>query len=114
MTIAYDFKIGASVLMAEGEVGRLRSVVVDPESDVVTHLVANAPRRMVFSCTSRARKRLASRSIARSASSLRRRAARLSDRCRFKSIGDWSACMAPPRPWPTKPRPSNSLAQPVE
>ncbi len=39
MTIAYDLKIGASVLTADGEVGRLRCIVVDPESDVVTHLV---------------------------------------------------------------------------
>lgn len=44
MTIAYDFKIGASVLTVEGEVGRLRSVVVDPESDVVTQLVVRRGR----------------------------------------------------------------------
>ena len=35
----YDFKIGAPVLAAEGKVGRLKYVVVDPDAEVVTHLV---------------------------------------------------------------------------
>ena len=40
MTITdYDFKIGAPVLAAEGKVGQLKYVVVDPHTEVVTHLV---------------------------------------------------------------------------
>ena len=35
----YDFKIGAPVLAAEGKVGQLKYVVVDPDAEVVTHLV---------------------------------------------------------------------------
>jgi osmotically-inducible protein OsmY/sporulation protein YlmC with PRC-barrel domain len=35
----YDFKIGTPVLAAEGKVGRLKYVVVDPNIEVVTHLV---------------------------------------------------------------------------
>jgi osmotically-inducible protein OsmY/sporulation protein YlmC with PRC-barrel domain len=38
-TTDYDFKIGAPVLAAEGKVGQLQYVVVDPAAEVVTHLV---------------------------------------------------------------------------
>jgi hypothetical protein len=37
-TTDYDFKIGAPVLTDDGEVGRLKYVVVDPDAAVVTHL----------------------------------------------------------------------------
>ena len=37
--IEYDFKIGAPVLTDDGEVGRLKYVVVDPHAEVVTDLV---------------------------------------------------------------------------
>jgi osmotically-inducible protein OsmY/sporulation protein YlmC with PRC-barrel domain len=40
----YDFKIGAPVLTDDGEVGRLKYVVVDPEAAVVTHLVVERGR----------------------------------------------------------------------
>ena len=43
-TTGYDFKIGAPVLTAEGEVGRLKYVVVDPGAEVVTHLVVERGR----------------------------------------------------------------------
>ena len=38
-TTDYDFKIGAPVLTDDGEVGRLKYVVVDPNAEIVTHLV---------------------------------------------------------------------------
>ncbi len=45
MTVTdYDFKIGAPVLTAEGEVGRLKYVVVDPHAEVVTDLVVERGR----------------------------------------------------------------------
>jgi osmotically-inducible protein OsmY/sporulation protein YlmC with PRC-barrel domain len=43
-TTEYDFKIGAPVLAAEGEIGRLKYVVVDPSAQVVTHLVVERGR----------------------------------------------------------------------
>jgi osmotically-inducible protein OsmY/sporulation protein YlmC with PRC-barrel domain len=43
-TTEYDFKIGAPILTAEGEVGRLKYVVVDPDAEVVTHLIIERGR----------------------------------------------------------------------
>lgn len=43
-TTDYDFKIGAPVLTDDGEVGRLKYVVVDPDAAVVTHLVVERGR----------------------------------------------------------------------
>ena len=40
----YDFKIGAPVLTAEGEAGRLKYVVVDSDAQVVTHLIVERGR----------------------------------------------------------------------
>ena len=40
----YDFKIGAPVLTDDGEVGRLKYVVVDPDAEIVTHLVVERGR----------------------------------------------------------------------
>jgi osmotically-inducible protein OsmY/sporulation protein YlmC with PRC-barrel domain len=40
----YDFKIGAPVVTDEGEVGRLKYVVVDPRAEVVTDLVVERGR----------------------------------------------------------------------
>ena len=45
MTVTdYDFKIGAPVLTDEGEVGRLKYVVVDPRAEIVTDLVVERGR----------------------------------------------------------------------
>jgi osmotically-inducible protein OsmY len=44
MTADYDFKIGAPVLTDEGEVGRLKYVVVDPRAEIVTDLVVERGR----------------------------------------------------------------------
>jgi osmotically-inducible protein OsmY/sporulation protein YlmC with PRC-barrel domain len=43
-TTGYDFKIGAPVLTDEGEVGRLKYVVVDSDAEVVTHLIVERGR----------------------------------------------------------------------
>jgi osmotically-inducible protein OsmY/sporulation protein YlmC with PRC-barrel domain len=43
-TAGYDFKIGAPVLTDEGEVGRLKYVVVDADTEIVTHLVVERGR----------------------------------------------------------------------
>jgi hypothetical protein len=43
-TTDYDFKIGAPVLTDDGEVGRLKYVVVDPDAAVVTQLVVERGR----------------------------------------------------------------------
>ena len=43
-TKEYDFKIGAPVLTTEGEVGRLKYVVVEPDAHVVTHLIVERGR----------------------------------------------------------------------
>ena len=43
-TTGYDFKIGAPVLTVEGEVGRLKYIVVDSDAEVVTHLVVERGR----------------------------------------------------------------------
>jgi sporulation protein YlmC with PRC-barrel domain len=40
----YDFKIGVPVHAAEGEAGRLKYVVVDPDAEAVTHLVVERGR----------------------------------------------------------------------
>jgi osmotically-inducible protein OsmY/sporulation protein YlmC with PRC-barrel domain len=45
MTVTeYDFKIGAPVLTDDGEVGRLKYVVVDPQAEIVTDLVVERGR----------------------------------------------------------------------
>jgi osmotically-inducible protein OsmY/sporulation protein YlmC with PRC-barrel domain len=43
-TTEYDFKIGAPVLTAEGEAGRLKYVVVDPDVQIVTDLIVERGR----------------------------------------------------------------------
>jgi uncharacterized protein YrrD len=43
-TTEYDFKIGAPVLAAEGEAGRLKYVVVDPDAEIVTDLIVERGR----------------------------------------------------------------------
>jgi osmotically-inducible protein OsmY/sporulation protein YlmC with PRC-barrel domain len=43
-TTGYDFKIGAPVLTDEGEVGRLKYIVVDSAAEMVTHLIVERGR----------------------------------------------------------------------
>jgi osmotically-inducible protein OsmY/sporulation protein YlmC with PRC-barrel domain len=43
-TTGYDFKIGVPVLTDEGEVGRLKYIVVDSDAGMVTHLVVERGR----------------------------------------------------------------------